>query len=174
MHSESKSWASKVSCRKVRLTFCLKNWLALVNFKPVHWNVFQSLSCQDFSNVFYLILLCVFRYWKETAKQTKGYDGGTIQPKLFLVCTTLLCCLQTRSVVDMYEIIRNTGFVKSICFLYSHTNKSAFYFFLEWYIKHCKLNIYLPCNGLDLTFLIRWALVPFTYNERCTSRQFSI
>lgn len=116
-----------------------------MNFKPVHWNVLQSLSCQGFSNVFYLIPLCVFRYWKETATQTKGYDGGTIQQKLFLVCTTLLCCMQTRSVVDMYEIIRIT-----------------------------KLNIYLPSNGLDLTFIIRWALVAFTQNERCTNRQFSI
>lgn len=67
-----------------------------------HW------AAKVFSNVFYLIPLCVFRYWKETAEQTKGYDGGTIQRKLFLVRTTLLCCMQTRSVVGMYEIIRIT------------------------------------------------------------------
>lgn len=32
-------------------------------------------------------------------------------------------------------------------------------------IRITKLNIYLPSNGLDLTFFIRWALVAFTQNE---------
>lgn len=56
----------------------------------------------------------VFRSFKEAVQQTKACNGGTIQPKLFLVCNTFLISLKTRFVIDkkLNEIVVN---VKSIC-----------------------------------------------------------
>lgn len=53
----------------------------------------------------------------------------------------------------------------------SYKQVSLLFIFL-WHIKHCKLNIYPPFN--HPTFIIRWAKVAFTQNERRTNRQFSI